>query len=73
MHRLPEYHVLVAASREIAGTHEAVRTIRTDFALPPSTDPEFLYEVLGGRIDANASASAVIRADGSVRYVGGGT
>ena len=72
MHRLPEYRVLVAASREIAGSHEAVRAIRTEFMLPPSTDPEFLYTILGGRIDANASASAVIRADGSVRYVEGG-
>ena len=70
MHRLPEYRVLVAASREIAGSHEAVRAIRTEFMLPPSTDPEFLYTILGGRIDANASASAVIRADGTVTYVG---
>jgi hypothetical protein len=72
MHQLPEYRVLVAASRDIAGRHEAVRAIRTEFTLPPSTDPEFLYKILGGRIDANASASAVIRADGSVRYVEGG-
>jgi hypothetical protein len=70
MHRLPEYRVLVAASRDIAGRHEAVRAIRTEFTLPPSTDPEFLYKILGGRIDANSAASAVIRADGTVTYVG---
>jgi hypothetical protein len=71
MHRLPEYRVLVAASRDIASRHQAVRAIRTEFTLPPSTDPEFLYRILGGRIDAGASASAVIRADGSVRYAEG--
>jgi hypothetical protein len=68
MHRLPEYRVLVAGSRELAKRNEPVRAIRTEFTLPPSTDPEFLYKILGGRVDANASASAVIRADGSVRY-----
>jgi hypothetical protein len=63
-----EYRVLVAGSRELARRNEPVRAIRTEFTLPPSTDPEFLYKILGGRVDANASASAVIRADGSVRY-----
>ena len=72
MHRLPEYRVLVAASREIAGRHEAVRAIRTEFTLPPSTDPEFLYTILGGRIDRTASRTALVRADGSVQYVEGG-
>jgi hypothetical protein len=72
MHRLPEYRVLVAASRDIAGRHEAVRAIRTEFTLPPSTDPEFLYTILGGRIDRNASRTALVRADGSVQYVEGG-
>jgi len=72
MFRLPEYRVLVSASREIVARHRAVRAIRTEFTLPPSTDPEFLYKTLGGRIDPSASHSALIRADGSVRYVEGG-
>src|SRR6185503_10208039 len=69
MHRLPEYRVLVAASRTIVATHEPVRAIRAEFTLPPSTDPEFLYKILGGRIDPNAPRAALIETDGSVRYV----
>lgn len=72
LHRLPEYRVLIQSSRRIAGEHESVRAIRTEFVLPPSTDPEFLYRILGGRIDANASSSARIRSDGTVEYVEGG-
>jgi hypothetical protein len=72
MHRLPEYRVLVAASREMVGRREAVRAIRTEFTLPDSTDPEFLYRILGGRIDANAPRAALIQRDGSVKYVEGG-
>jgi hypothetical protein len=73
MFRLPEYRVLVSASREIVARHRAVRAIRTEFTLPPSTDPEFLYKTLGGRIDPSASRSALIEIDGSVRYVESGT
>jgi len=72
LHRLPEYRVLVAASREIVARHEAVRAIRSEFTLPPSTDPEFLYSILGGRIDPTAPRWALIQTDGSVRYVVGG-
>jgi hypothetical protein len=72
MHRLPEYRVLVDASRAIVRTHPSVRAIETEFTLPPSTEPDFLYRVLGGRIDANAGPAAVIRRDGTVRYVAAG-
>ena len=71
MHRLPEYRVLVEASRTIAAAHPSVRAIRTEFTLPPSTDPEFLHRILGGRVDPNAPRAALIQADGSVRYVEG--
>ena len=70
MHRLPEYRVLVAGSRELASRNEPVRAIRTEFTLPPSTDPEFLYKILGGRIDGNASRTALVHSDGTVTYVG---
>jgi len=73
MHRLPEYRVLVDASRAIANRHEPVRSIRTEFTLPPSTDPEFLYRILGGRIEPSAPREALIQADGKVKYVEGGT
>jgi hypothetical protein len=70
MHRLPEYRVLVDASRAIRETHPSVRAIRADFTLPPSTEADFIYRILGGRIDASAPQSAVIRRDGSIAYVG---
>jgi hypothetical protein len=69
MHRLPEYHVLVDASRAIVGAHRSVRSIRTEFELPPSTEPDFVYRILGGRIDATAPQSASIAATGDVTYV----
>ena len=72
MHRLPEYRVLVTASREMVGRREAVRAIRAEFTLPDSTEPEFLYRILGGRIDANAPRAALIQRDGTVKYVEGG-
>ena len=72
LHRLPEYRVLVQASRAIVQRLEAVRAIRAELPLPPSTDPAFLYRVLGGRIEPNASSSALIRPDGTVEYVEGG-
>jgi hypothetical protein len=68
MHRLPEYRVLVDASRRIVSAHPAVRAIETEFTLPPSTDPAFIYTILGGRIDASAEPSAVIGVDGEVVY-----
>ena len=69
LHRLPEYAVLVQASRHLASLPGPVRAIRTAFTLPPTTDPEFLYAILGGRIDRTAARVAVIGADGAVTFV----
>jgi hypothetical protein len=68
MHRLPEYGVLVNGSRALVTRGEPVRAVRAEFTLPESTDPEFLYRILGGRIDARAPLTAVIHRDGSVEY-----
>ena len=68
LHRLPEYRLLVAGSRALVARGEPVRAVRAEFTLPESTDPEFLYRILGGRIDARASLTAVIHRDGSVEY-----
>ena len=73
MHRMPEYGRLVDASRKIKRLGQPIRAIRTEFALPPTSDPEFLFQVLGGRIDRAAPWIAVITSDGDVIYrqVGG--
>jgi len=69
MMRMPEYGVLVAGSREIARRHEPMQSIRTEFPLSPSSDPEFIFGILGGRIERRAAFRAVIRADGSALYL----
>jgi hypothetical protein len=66
--RLPEYRVLVDASRRIKSMGQPMRAIRTKFDLPLTADPEFLYRVLGGRIDRESRWVAVIWPDGRVSY-----
>jgi hypothetical protein len=60
LNRVPEYAALVRGSQEIRRQASQVRGIDADFALYPSTDPNFLYEVLGGRISQDASFTATI-------------
>jgi hypothetical protein len=70
---MPEYGVLVQASRTIANRGVAMRAIRTDFPLPPTGDPEFVYRMLGGRLDRTSRWVATIDRRGAVTYrdVGG--
>src|SRR5438046_2954939 len=60
MGHMPEYGLLVDASRRIQRLGQPMRAIETDFKLPPTANPEFLFEVLGGRIDRNARWICVI-------------
>jgi hypothetical protein len=66
--KMPEYRVLVDASRTIAGRGQPMQKIQTEFKLPPTGDPEFIYRLLGGRIDRQAAWIAVITAQGAVIY-----
>ena len=66
--KLPEYGTLVRASRQMAHRGTPLRSIRTEFELPPSTDPRFMYLILGGHIDRNSPWVALITADGRVTY-----
>ena len=68
MHRMPEYGVLVDGSRALLKQQRTVRAIKTEFALPPTTDPQFIYQILGGRIEPTSPWIAVIKADGHVAY-----
>jgi hypothetical protein len=68
IHRMPQYGLLVDASRKMRNTRASMRAIRTDFKLPPTGNPEFLYKVLGGRIDRASPWIGVITADGRVVY-----
>jgi hypothetical protein len=73
MHRLPEYGALVAGSRTIASRGQPMRAIETEFSLPSTSDPEFVYRVLGGRIEPESPWVGVITSKGGVifRNVGG--
>lgn len=66
LHRMPEYGVLVEQSRQIVGRGIAMRAIETEFALPPTSDPAFIYRILGGRIDARSPWIGVITNHGVV-------
>jgi len=68
MHRMPQYGLLVDASRRIKSVGQPMRSIRTEFSLPPTTDPEYLFRVLGGRIDPGSPWTSVIMTDGRVIY-----
>ena len=68
IHQMGEYGVLVHASRVIVDRGTPVRAIRLDFPLPPTNDPEFVYRILGGRIDPASPWIAVILRSGEVTY-----
>jgi hypothetical protein len=68
MNRLPQYGALVKASRAIRRHTPEIRAIVTEFPLPPSVDPEFVYEVLGGRVTRDAGFRAIVSRSGDVTY-----
>ena len=68
MHKLPQYGVLVEGSRKIRSSRQSIRAIRTELKLPATSNPEFLYKVLGGRIDRASPWIGVITSDGRVVY-----
>ena len=70
LHRLPEYVTIVRASRRMAGRDVPLRRIEMDF-LPPTCDPEFVYRILGGRIEAEWIASVTPRGEVSYRRASG--
>jgi hypothetical protein len=67
-YRMPEYGVLLDGSRKIARLTQPMRAIRTEFSLPRTTDPEFLYTILARRVDGQSSWVAVIKTDGAIVY-----
>ena len=68
MFQMPQYRILVEASRKVRRFGQPMRQIRADFPLPPSSNAEFLFEVLGGTIDRGAPWASVIHADGTVTF-----
>ncbi|HSL21773.1 MAG TPA: hypothetical protein VK886_09565 [Vicinamibacterales bacterium] len=67
IHRLPEYGALVSASRQIVRQAPEIRDIEAPF-LPPTSDPRFIYTILGGRVTPEATLIAHIDPQGGVVY-----
>jgi hypothetical protein len=67
MHRMPEYRVIVRASRVMAARREPLRRIDAAF-LAPTSSSTFVYEILGGRLSPDSPWIAVVEPDGDVRY-----
>jgi hypothetical protein len=68
MHRMPEYGVLVHAAQTIKNRRQPMRAIQTDLPLPRTSNAEFLYRILGGRIDRQSPWIGVITSDGRIVY-----
>lgn len=68
MFRMPEYRALVSGSQEIVKRRQPMRSIEAAFELSPTSDEEFVFRILGGRIDRLAEWRAVILPDGRVTY-----
>ena len=68
MFKMPQYGILVDASRKVRTFGQPMQQIRTEFALPQSSNAEFLFEVLGGTIDRRAPWVCVIRENGEVTF-----
>jgi hypothetical protein len=65
--KYPQYEPMVRGSRELAMRAPVLRDIVTDFEVHQTMDRQFIYKILGGRIDPSALSTAVISGDGSVR------
>jgi hypothetical protein len=70
--RMPEYSALASGATEIAALGQPMQSIDSAFDLPPGCNAEFLYIVIGGRLDSHAPWRAIIRRDGRVEYVRAG-
>jgi hypothetical protein len=68
IHRMRAYAPLVRGSLDIRRYTPEIRGIQTEFALPPTTDPAFLYETLGGHLSRDAPFSATISSTGGVVF-----
>ena len=62
----PQYETMVRGSRELMARAPVVRDVRVSFEVHPTMDRQFVYKILGGRIDPTARYTATINGDGSI-------
>jgi hypothetical protein len=65
---MPEYAALVEGSRQLARQQRPLRAIQTEFTLPHTSNPQFVYTILGGHIDPGSSTIGIIKSDGRIDY-----
>jgi hypothetical protein len=66
--RTAEYSIIVDGARKMARRTQPLRAIRIAFPAPPANSAEFLYTILGGRIDPASPWVGVITTNGDVSY-----
>jgi hypothetical protein len=66
--RMPQYETFVRASRTIVRSRQPMRAVRAGFEIPPTSSPEFIFTILGGRIERGAMWWAEITPDSQVVY-----
>jgi hypothetical protein len=67
-HRLPGYGAIVAGCETIVRESRRVRDVRLLFPVPADTDTLWLFSLVGGALDAEASHVAYIDENGRVHY-----
>jgi hypothetical protein len=65
---MPQYETFVRASRAIVRSRQPMRAVRAGFVIPPTASPEFIFRILGGRIERGAPWWAEITPDSQVVY-----
>ena len=65
--KYPQYDAMLKGSRRAIEQAPVVKDIRVTFDVHPTMDRQFIYKILGGRIDGSALYTAVINSDGSIR------
>jgi hypothetical protein len=64
--KYPQYGAMLKGSRSAVAQAPVVKDIRVTFEVHPTMDRQFIYKILGGRIDPSALYTAVINGDGSM-------
>ncbi len=64
----PQYRTLLLGSREAIRRAPVLRDLRVAFDVHETTDVQYLYRILGGRLERDGPFIAVIQADGTVIF-----
>jgi hypothetical protein len=66
--RYPQYRALLAGSRKAARQAPVLSRLRAGFEVHETTDVEYMYRILGGRLDTKKPGVGTIQPDGTVTF-----